>query len=82
MLLCMRTTVDIPDSLMGRVKSCLIERKLTFRALVISALEQSLQEDSQPFRLRDASVGGNGEKVSNDTINQVIDSQRESTFQP
>ena len=83
MLLHMRTTVDIPDSLLRRVKTCLAERKVTFRALVISALEQSLREESRPFELRDASVGEPARKsVSSEDINRAIDEQRNSGFKP
>ena len=77
MLLNMRTTVELPDALMDRVKACLATRKLTFRALVISALEQALQEDPKPFKLRDVSVGGGTRTVSGTEINHAIDEQRD-----
>ena len=81
MLICMRTTVDLPDSLMNRVKLRLSEQKLSFRALVISALEQALHDEPKPFRLRDAAVGAaSDEKVSNATINRVMDDQRSPSF--
>ncbi len=70
----------MPDSLMDRVKTCLAKRKVTFRGLVISALEQALQEDPKPFKLRDASVGSGRKKVSNAEINAAIDAQREPSF--
>jgi len=83
MVLCMRTTVDIPDSLMVRLKRALSDRKTTFRSLVISALEQTLEEKEPvgPFRLRDASTGkANGRTVSNEAINQAIDENRGQSF--
>lgn len=71
---------------MERAKRCITERKLTFRALVISALEQALETSVEPFELRDASVGhasGADEKtVSNTKINQAIDAQRATSFDP
>ena len=79
MCLCMRTSIDLPDALLARIKSRLHEQNITFRALVISALEQSLKEDTQPFQLRDASVGNPSQHpVSADEINRMIDAQRES----
>ena len=81
MLSCMRTTVELPDSLMARVKRRLAKRNLTFRALVISALEQVLREEDKPFKLRDASAGGyTEEKVSSEAINRAIDEQRQPSF--
>lgn len=82
MLLCMRTTIDIPDSLLDRVKQVLQKRKTTFRSVVISALERALEEESAPFTLRDASVEGdpNGKKVSTEDINRHIDESREPAF--
>ena len=80
MLLCMRATVELPDSLMDRVKACLATRKLTFRALVISALEQALEEDPKPFKLSDASVGGGTRRVSSTEINRAINEQREPSY--
>ena len=83
MFLCMRTTVDLPDGLLRRVKRRLAERKMTFRSLVISALEQTLAEDSQSFTLRDASIGNPDDTlVSNAAINDAIDAQRNPRFGP
>jgi hypothetical protein len=75
----MRTSIDLPDALLSRIKSRLHEQNITFRALVISALEQSLKEDTEPFQLRDASVGNPSQNpVSAEEINSMIDEQRES----
>jgi hypothetical protein len=58
---------------------------MTFRALVIDALERALEEPSRSFRLRDASVGTNakGSKtLSASSIDRAIDRQRNKPFQP
>ena len=84
MFSCMRTTIDLPDSLMKRAKHCIAERKLTFRSLVISALEQALDEEVAPFKLRNAAVGkGNtsSDSISNATINDAINAQRSTSFE-
>jgi len=79
----MRTSIDLPDSLMDRAKRCMIERKMTFRALVISALEQAVDEEAEPFVLQDASAGASGKvPVSCEAINRAIDNQRATDFQP
>jgi predicted transcriptional regulator len=82
----MRTTIDMPDRLLKRVKQVAAERKTTFRALVVDALERSLAERPRSFKLRDASVGpkpgrkGGKEEVSTEAINEAIEAQRESRF--
>lgn len=53
----MRTNIDMPDALMERVKTVAARRNTTFRALVVDALERSLEATKQPFELQDASVG-------------------------
>jgi len=83
MLLCMRTTIDMPDQLLRRVKKITSERNMTFRALVIDALEKALAERTGEFRLRDASVGTKArrsESISPGAVNRAIDAQRESPF--
>jgi hypothetical protein len=73
----------MPEGLMKRVKIIAAQRKTTFRALVVDALEQTLEEPQQLFELEDASVGSKeGTTISNITINQLIDTQRESRFNP
>ena len=83
MPLCRGDTIDIPDSLLKRAKDHMLEQKTTFRALVISSLERSLaQSDQKELRLRDAAVGKRAQDtVSNQTINQSIDEQRDPSFQ-
>ena len=84
----MRTTIDMPDALMRRVKMIAAKRKTTFRALVVDALERTLDETPSTFELEDAAVGsssGDSEEeaiVSNAAINERINSQRESRFDP
>jgi len=73
----------MPDQLMIRVKQAIAERRTTFRALVVDALEQVLAEKPGKFRLRDASVGSADiatDRVSKETINTAIETQRESHF--
>ncbi len=79
----MRTTIDLPESLLIRVKGRIHKQKLTLRSLVISALERILEEDEKPFELRDASVGKLGrDGVPTEEINRRIDEQRVAKFQP
>jgi hypothetical protein len=80
--LCMRTSIDIPDALMERAKRAAAKRKTTLRRLVLDALEQSLREKPQPFRLRDASAGDPADVVEAAAITRAIDEQRERDFQP
>ena len=81
MLLCMRTTIEMPDALFRRAKVRMAERGVTFRSLVIDAVEQALAErPASPFVLREASAGygaGRKEKVSRKAINRAIDEGRE-----
>lgn len=79
----MRTTIDVPDDLLKRVRPLLAERKMTFRALVIDAVERVIQAPSATFRLRDASAGHTDEEtaVSSEAINCAIDAAREPSFQ-
>ena len=58
----MKTTVEITDDLLLRAKALAASRKTTVRALIERGLRQVLKEDQpdKPFKLRDASVRGNG----------------------
>ena len=79
----MRTTIDMPDALLRRVKIAAAQRKTTFRAMVVDALERTLDDSPSSFRLEDVSVGSAGhatETVSSASINQAIDAQRETGF--
>lgn len=69
----------MPNDLLDRVKQVSAARKTTFRRLVIDALERTLAEAPQNFRLRDAAVGSQtsgGMRVSTATINKTINEQR------
>jgi len=82
MLLFMRTTVDLPDTLVKRIKYHTANKKVTFRSLVITALEKELSAEKKSFRLRDASVGNPEEPItSNQTINQQLNADRDFDFQ-
>jgi hypothetical protein len=78
----MRTTIDMPDGLMQRVREVSAARKTTFRALVIEALEKSLLNQDTKFELRDASAGKprKSEGISAEQINAELDAQREGSF--
>ena len=77
----MRTTIDMPDDLLRRIRPLLAERKMTFRALVIDALDRVIETRPVSFRLRDASVGEDSAGVSSEAINRAIDTAREPFFQ-
>jgi hypothetical protein len=55
---------------------------MTFRGLVIDAVERAIQAPATTFRLRDASVrsGGEDTTVSIEAINRAIDAAREPAF--
>lgn len=80
----MRTTIDVPDDLMRRTRRVLAARKMTFRALVIDAVERLLEAPQVSFKLRDASAGhkGRAQKVTNEAINRAINEAREPSFEP
>lgn len=83
MLMHMRTTIDMPDDLLRRVRPYLQERKMTLRALVIDALDRTIETHPVPFTLREASAGdvGGGAGVSSEEINRAIDEARGPSFQ-
>jgi predicted DNA-binding ribbon-helix-helix protein len=59
----MKTTIDIADALFERAKAIAERDRVTFRALVEEGLHAVLDRRASgaaPFRLRDASVAGNG----------------------
>ncbi|MEI6034369.1 MAG: hypothetical protein WCS65_08845 [Verrucomicrobiae bacterium] len=81
--LCMRTTIDMPDDLMARARPILAQRGMTFRALVIDAVEYALEAPAKPFHLRDASSGVATKKgVSVQQINRAINENRMDSFRP
>ena len=56
------------------------KRRITFKALVIDALEKSLRGSTEPFVLRDASAGypsSTNDGVTSKEINRAIDELRQ-----
>jgi hypothetical protein len=58
----MKTTIDLPDSLLEEAKRVAARRSTTVKALVESGLRKELRARSEraTFRLRDASYRGHG----------------------
>lgn len=58
----MKTTIELADDLVERARAHATKEKTTLRALVERGLRGVLDADERPvaFRLRDASVGGEG----------------------
>lgn len=77
----MKTTIDIPDSLMARCKRTAAEQHVTFRTLVEEGLQQVLDKRShrEPFRLRDVPFCGGGFKPGFDQTNW--DSIRDAVYE-
>lgn len=81
MLLCMRTTIDMPDPLMRRLKHLAAERKSTLRDLIIQSVEQHLDSPSVSFKMRNASVGRpKDDSVSSQQIQEAISTINEPMF--
>ena len=73
----MRTTIDLSDQLLARVKTLMHKRKTTLRALVEEGLQRLVDEDRKqaPFKLRDASFkreAGFVEGVGPQDISRVL----------
>lgn len=60
MRLHMRTTIELSDGLLSKVRRVMAKRKTTLRALVEEGLRRVVEQDRDPtsFRLRDASFKG------------------------
>lgn len=58
----MKTTIDISEPLLEEARRTATREGITLRALVEQGLRQVIAERARrkPFRLRDASVGGEG----------------------
>lgn len=80
MLLCMRTTIDMPDDLFRRAKAAIQMRGITFRTLVTDAVEKYLGEKPRRFVLREAAAGyrtRGSDTVSGSAVNRALDELRE-----
>ena len=69
----MKTTIDIADALFERAKLVAERDRTTFRALVEEGLRAVLDRRTTPhtpFRLRDASIEGNGVQPGIDLTNR------------
>ena len=62
MVVCMKTTIDIPDALMERCRAVIGCDRVTFRSLVEEGLDRVLadREERKPFTLKDVPVRGGG----------------------
>jgi hypothetical protein len=62
MVICMKTTLEISDPLLGRAKALAAREGTTIRALVEEGIRRILDERKGrgPFRLRRASFAGKG----------------------
>lgn len=80
----MRTTIDLPDSILTKAKQIAAVRKTTLRALIIEALQGSLNRKTTAFSLRDVSFGndpaGGDGTIDSAAINSAIDDARETGF--
>ena len=58
----MKTTIELSDELANAAKAHAARENITLRALIERGLHMVLQADreTEPFTLRDASVGGRG----------------------
>lgn len=73
----MRTTIDLSDALLARVKKLIVKRNTTLRALVEEGLQRVLDEERgrAQFKLRDASFkrqSGFAEGVGPEDIPRVL----------
>jgi hypothetical protein len=59
----MKTTIELPKSLLAEAKACAAREGTTLRALIEAGLRSALKERKQkkkPFKLRDARAGSGG----------------------
>ena len=78
----MRTTIDVPDDLLKRIRPILADRQMTLRELVINAIERAIKTPPVSFRLRDSLVGYAGDDggVSSELIDRAINETRMPSF--
>jgi hypothetical protein len=62
MVICMKTTIELPDKILLAAKRFGVARKLTLREVILTALHQLLEQPArtQQFQLPDCSVDGTG----------------------
>ena len=62
MVICMKTTVEIPDALLEDAKALAGRERTTIRALIVEGLRRILQErrKPRPFSLRKVTFKGRG----------------------
>ena len=62
MLMCMRTTIDLPDALFAKARRLAHARGTTLRELMIEGLETVIDQNRRApkFQLHDASYGKGG----------------------
>ena len=62
MLMCVRTTIDIPDALLSRARERALAQGTTLRAVVADALRSALEgrADTRPEGLAVPTYGGSG----------------------
>ena len=63
MLICMKTTINLPDGLAEMAKRCAAERGCTFTSLVVEGLHQVLSEASDARRAPLPTWGAAGGQV-------------------
>jgi hypothetical protein len=58
----MKTTVDIPESLLAEAQKVARQQKTTLKVLIQEGLHQAIarRKEAKPFKLRDASFKGTG----------------------
>ena len=74
----MKTTVEIADPLLARVRRIAARDGETLRSMIESGLARELaarSKGAKPFKLRQVTVGGSGlqPEVAHLTINELID---------
>ena len=76
----MKTTIDLPDSLMEEAKRVAAQSATTVKDLVETGLRKELRAraQSKPFRLRDASFRGKG--LRPETADRSWDQIRELSY--
>ena len=68
----MRTTLDLPDSILADAKKAAAGRKTTLRALIIESLQMNLYHKRTKFELRDQSFGDPGSSTPAEVEEEVV----------